>query len=57
MDNMITWNVRNWITVVLMFLLAWFILMAGVRLFVKKAGLASFGNYMPLQAQNGQAGT
>jgi hypothetical protein len=57
MDNMITWNVRNWITVVLMFLLAWFILMAGLRLVVKKTGLASFGNYIPLQAQTGQAGT
>lgn len=30
-DNLITWNVRNWITVFLMFLAAWALLSLGVR--------------------------
>jgi hypothetical protein len=36
-DNLITWNVRNWITVFLMFLAGWAVLTVGAR-FVKKTG-------------------
>lgn len=57
-DNMLTWNVRNWITVVLMFLLAWFILMAGARFVSGKVNAGNFGGYMPLVSQQvGNAGT
>ena len=52
-DNMLTWNVRNWITVVLMFLLGWFVVMTGARLlggskFGQQMGI---GNYQPLSQQ------
>lgn len=30
-DNHITWNIRNWVTVFLMFATAWAILSLGVR--------------------------
>ena len=33
-DNMITWNIRNWITVFLMFLAGWALVSLGIR-FVK----------------------
>ena len=40
-DNLITWNVRNWITVFLMFLAGWAIISLGVR-FVR--GKSTGGN-------------
>jgi hypothetical protein len=38
MDNVITWNVRNWITVFLMFISAWALAALGVRLFKRETG-------------------
>ena len=35
-DNMLTWNVRNWITVLLMFLLGWAVLTLAGRLVLGK---------------------
>ena len=58
-DNMLTWNIRNWITVFLMFLLGWFLVMAGARLVVGKIGTGqNVGAYQSLvNMQTGSAGT
>ena len=31
-DNLITWNIRNWVTVFLMFLAGWAVISIGIRL-------------------------
>lgn len=36
-DNLITWNIRNWITVFLMFIAGWAVIALGARV-VKSRG-------------------
>ena len=40
-DNLLTWSVKNWITVFLMFMLAWAIIALGGRVLVGKLGRRS----------------
>lgn len=53
-DNLITWNVRNWVTVFLMFLAGWAVIALGVRAF-RGAGSINMGN-MGVNAASGGAG-
>lgn len=55
-DNLITWNVRNWITVFLMFLAGWAVISLGVRL-LRGNGALSTGTDGQLHAASGGAGS
>ena len=49
-DNLLTWNVRNWVTVVLMALLGWLILTGALRALGIGAGM--FSRVVPSNAPN-----
>jgi hypothetical protein len=36
-DNLLTWSIKNWITVFLMFMLAWAVIALGGRLVIGRA--------------------
>ena len=54
-DNLITWNIRNWITVFLMFIAGWVVIAAGVRL-VRGKGSVNMGNLGGMSGTSGGAG-
>lgn len=51
-DNLITWNIRNWITVFLMFLAAWALLSLGVRFLRGSAGGSKLNQVMSDAREN-----
>jgi hypothetical protein len=55
-DNLITWNIRNWITVFLMFLAGWAVIALGVRLVRGKGSVAGMSGGQQVGGYSGGAG-